>query len=237
MSKYTSQDPDILLLTIKERVNYECELLNFNVEANTQAHTAMQSIGFLSNPSEIADKFKNPKDIPKLLLLLCFFLVFICIITLIILYIIYAIIKDNKKITELILNAAKYICFMIITLVVILFIYNKLQLQLANVVQMVQTGTPAGITSDISIDACEEYCSIGNNAYQVCQESGEELCDNNIIAQETCQKTCKEHPNIIYNQNSKETKTNLSGSTIGLLVGLSVAIVILIIVIVLFNNN
>jgi len=237
MSKYTSQDPDILLLNTKERVNYECELLNFNVDSNTQANTAMQSISFLSNPSGIADKFRNPKDIPKLLLLLCFFAVLICIITLIILYIIYAVIKENKKITELILNAAKYICFMIITLIIILFIYNKLQLQLANIVQMVQTGTPAGITSDISIDPCDEYCLIGNNAYQVCQETGGESCDNNIIAQETCQEKCKENPDIISNQNSKKTKTDLSGLTIGLLVGLSIAIVTLIIIIVLFNNN
>ena len=80
MSKYTSQDPEVTILNIDERVNYECDLLKHNVDANTQAHTARMSLSFLSNPSGIVDSFRHPKDLPNTILLILFLSVFLCII-------------------------------------------------------------------------------------------------------------------------------------------------------------
>lgn len=256
MSKYTSQDPDVLFLTPEQRVNYECDLLNFNVDANTQAYTAMESVGFLSDPSNILNSFKHPKDLPNTILLVLFFGVLFSVIIMFIIYILFIFFKvglkkdqsnisNYNRIDENWTSTVKYMGLIFFLLILVYFVYNKLQLNLSNLVQMSQTGTANGLDGGTSVSGqnstviCQNICSNPKNAQNICMNAGGENCINPTQAANTCLLTCQENPYANYaNVNTKQANTTrLTAGTVGYIVALCIFVVCFLFIIILINRQ
>jgi hypothetical protein len=81
MAKYTKDDPDIQNLDPDDRVNYEFEMLKYNVDANQEVYIGAQSVNYLRNPNQIAKMFSSPvKFTVGLFALLCYILIVVILI-------------------------------------------------------------------------------------------------------------------------------------------------------------
>ena len=118
MSKYTRNDPDVLFLDTKERIEFEFDLLKHNVEKNEELSWGMSA---LRNPRDIKNRFRDPKKIGfAIITLLCFFLA-VVIILLLIVYIILFIKKVEWKLALL-----KKVILSLIFAFLILVIFYKI---------------------------------------------------------------------------------------------------------------
>ena len=122
MSKYTKLDADVMFMDTPDRVNYEFDLLNHDVDKNVE-----MSIGLsvLKNPKSIGDRFKDPKKIALAILTVLIFALTIVIIIILILYT-YFFIKQNEAKQKPLENILISAGLLFILLIIFYIIFNKL---------------------------------------------------------------------------------------------------------------
>jgi len=118
MSKYTRNDPDVLFLDTRDRIEYEFDLLKHNVEKNEELSWGMSAI---KDPKNIKKKFKDPKKIGLAIIVVICFLLMIVLILMIIVYLIFYIKKVEWK-----LDLMKKIIYSLLLAFLILVIFYKM---------------------------------------------------------------------------------------------------------------
>ena len=61
MAKYTANDPDILYLDKYDRINYNFDLLKYDVDKNQEAHIGAKSAMYFTDSNKIGEMFKSPR--------------------------------------------------------------------------------------------------------------------------------------------------------------------------------
>lgn len=131
MSKYTSEDPDVKSMEQGDRIQYEFDLLEHDVENMIEASYATMAI---KNPKMIKEHMTSPKIIYSGILM---FLVYVFTIIFIILFIIWLIlfIKGSDSSTNL-RKVMVSILFMLVLLLIITFTIKSMQGNMIELVEM-----------------------------------------------------------------------------------------------------
>lgn len=122
MSKYTKLDADVMFMDTPDRVNYEFDLLNHDVDKNIE-----MSIGFsiLKDPKSLPQRFKDPKKIALAILTVLIFILTIVLIIILVLYT-YFYIKQNEAKRKPLEKIIYSMGLFFILLVIFYIIFNKL---------------------------------------------------------------------------------------------------------------
>lgn len=131
MAKYTADDPDITYLDKYDQINYNFDLLKHDVDKNQEPYIGRQSVRMLTNPNQIGDMFKSPRQftvaIYSLAMLLATVMIFVFIIVMLILHIVGG---PNNEIRFSIMKEMFFYFLCVIFVLVILYAFlNKISLE------------------------------------------------------------------------------------------------------------
>lgn len=136
MAKYTADDPDIMYLDKYDQINYNFNMLKYDVDKSQEVHIGAQSAKFITNPSVIGEMFKSPlKFTVGLFALICY----VMIVVLIIFCVFFIVLKtvggpDNEIQLEIMWKVFKYLAVGMLVLVLLYWLLNKI------IVEMTATG-------------------------------------------------------------------------------------------------
>jgi hypothetical protein len=138
MTKYTKEDADVLILDTPDRVNFEFDMVRYNVDKNAEVSQGAQSISILRDPVKLANSFKNPRQLPVLILTILCFILIITLIVLAIFYMWYKFVNNNEEITEQIFKAIAYSVGIFLLLIFFYYMYNKINLDVGSLIGLVK---------------------------------------------------------------------------------------------------
>ena len=131
MSKYTSNDDDVKAMDPGDRVQYEFDLLEHNVDKMVEASYATMA---MKDKSMIKEQLKNPK---KVYLGIIMLLVYTFVVVFLILFIIWFILKLLGKDKSINLRKVMVsIMCMLLLLIIITLIINSMQANMVELVEM-----------------------------------------------------------------------------------------------------
>ena len=131
MAKYTANDPDITYLDNGDRVNYNFDLLKFDVDKNQDAHIASQSVSLLTDSNKIGEMFSSPKKFTLALLTLAtLFLMISLFIYLVVLFILRMVGgPENEMRVDILKSMLYYFIAALIVIIILYIIINKIVLE------------------------------------------------------------------------------------------------------------
>lgn len=132
MSNYTKLDADVMFLDNDDRVQYEFDLLNHDVEKNIELSYGFSAI---RNPREIKKKFKDKKKIGLAIITVLCFILAICLIIFILAYI-YFYIQGVEFKTKLLNKVCISFILVFIILVIMYMIFNKMYGEMISLIIM-----------------------------------------------------------------------------------------------------
>lgn len=118
-------DPDLLALEKTDRVNLEFDLLNYNVDKNTEISRGSQSISILTDAKKMGEMFANPASIPLTVMSIIVFLLMIVCILLLCFYTWFKFIRPNEEKSDQLFKVIFYSSGMLLLLVFFYYMYNK----------------------------------------------------------------------------------------------------------------
>jgi hypothetical protein len=138
MSKYTKLDADVMFMDTPDRVNYEFDLLNHDVDKNIE-----MSVGFtvIKNPKSLPDNFKDPKKIGLAILTVLIFVLTIVILIVLALYT-YFFIKHNEAKREPLENILCSAGLLFVLLIIFYIIFNKLYGEMIGLITISKDSKP-----------------------------------------------------------------------------------------------
>lgn len=122
MSQYTKVDPDVIFLDTPDRVNYEFDLLNHDVNTFKELSFGVTAA---KNPKDIKNYFKNWKTAGTGILVLLIFIVTILLLVSILIYLFLYIKKIEWKVS-LLRKIGICILFFFVLVCTLYYIFNKL---------------------------------------------------------------------------------------------------------------
>jgi hypothetical protein len=134
MSNYTKLDSEVTFLDTSDRVEYEYDILQHDVEKNIEMSYGLSA---LTNPKSIRDNFKDPKKIGLAILTLLIFLMTLSLIVLVIVQLFCmwkgdAWIQRQEKIGKLTIPMIMFL----ILLLLFYIIYNKFYEQIVSLIML-----------------------------------------------------------------------------------------------------
>ncbi len=128
MAKYTGNDPDIKYLDKYDRVNYNFDLLKFDVDKTQEMAEGAKSIKILTDPKQLGSMFKSPAKFAVAIYVFAFFftaiMLFIFIVVMLILYIWDT--SENKMRLDILKPIFIYFLAALIVLVILYIFINKI---------------------------------------------------------------------------------------------------------------
>lgn len=120
MAKYTENDLDIKYLDEYDRVNYNFELLKFDVDKSQEISEGASSVKIFTDSNKLGNMFKSPTKFTTGIFVLAVFIMFIMLIIFLLVMLIVNIINSSEN--ELRFEVLKMILIYFITALVILII-------------------------------------------------------------------------------------------------------------------
>ena len=127
MAKYTASDPDIEYLDKYDRINYNFDLLKFDVDKNQEPHIGAKSVTLLTDPSKIGEMFKSPVKFTVGLFALVVFVLTVVLIIYLVVMLILKIVGGPENDMRLAILKEMFIYFIsaLIVLVILYVFINK----------------------------------------------------------------------------------------------------------------
>ena len=128
MAKYTASDPDIEYLDKYDRINYNFDLLKFDVDKNQEPHIGAKSVTLLTDPSKIGEMFKSPVKFTVGLFALVVFVLTVVLIIYLVVMLILKIVGGPENDMRLAILKEMFIYFIsaLIVLVILYVFINKI---------------------------------------------------------------------------------------------------------------
>lgn len=128
MAKYTENDPDIEYLDAYDRVNYNFELLKFNVDKTQEVSEGASSVKILTDPKKLGEMFKSPTKFAVGIYVLAFFFTAIMLIIFLIVMVILKIFDSSENILrlEILKQILLYFLAALIVLIILYVFINKI---------------------------------------------------------------------------------------------------------------
>ena len=134
MSKYTKQDPDVVFMDTSDRVNYEFDMLNHDVDKMVEISYGLSA---LRGKTNMRDQFKDPKIFPYALLsLLATILVALMIVVGLVFVIVYLMKVQWKQMQ--IRNVCMSIMLFFVVLCALFYIFSKVLGEMIALIEMVK---------------------------------------------------------------------------------------------------
>lgn len=132
MSNYTKLDSEVTFLDTSDRVEYEYDLLQHDVQKNIEMSYGLSA---LTNPKSIRDNFKDPKKIGLAILTLLIFLMTLSLIVLVLIQLFCMVkgdlwIEQQERIGKLTIPMIMFL----ILLLLFYIIYNKFYEQIVSLI-------------------------------------------------------------------------------------------------------
>lgn len=128
MAKYTNDDTDIKYLAPQDRVAFNYVMLNYNVDEYQEIRKGANSITILTNPEQLANMFKSPKQFLDAILVILIFtimiLLMICTIIIIVLYVKGG--SENQIRINMLNTLYAYFIVVLLLLLIMYFFFNKI---------------------------------------------------------------------------------------------------------------
>ena len=134
MSNYTKLDSEVTFLDTSDRVEYEYDLLQHDVQKNIEMSYGLSA---LTNPKSIRDNFKDPKKIGLAILTLLIFLMTLSLIVLVLIQL-FCMWKGDlwKEQQERIGKLTIPMIMFLILLLLFYIIYNKFYEQIVSLIML-----------------------------------------------------------------------------------------------------
>lgn len=132
MSNYTKLDSEVTFLDTSDRVEYEYDLLQHDVQKNIEMSYGLSA---LTNPNSIRENFKDPKKIGLAILTLLIFILTISMIILVLFHL-FCIWKGDTYIDrrEKIARLTIPMLMFLLLLLIFYMIYNKFYEQIVSLI-------------------------------------------------------------------------------------------------------
>ena len=132
MAKYTADDPDIKYLDKYDQINYNFEMLKYDVDKNQEVHIGAASAKFIADPAKIGDMFKSPlKFTVGIFAILCYVMFVVLVIFLVFLLVLRASGgPDNDAHVEIMWKISKYLLVATLLIVLLYWLLNKITVEM-----------------------------------------------------------------------------------------------------------
>ncbi len=137
MSNYTRFDADVQYLETDDRVNYEYDMTNHDVDKYVEISYAFQG---MSNIQELKEKFKDWRKVGgAIITVLVFILVFVLIVTALV-YTWFYVNKVQWKV-KLLRNVTLSVSLFFVLLCILYYIFNKLYGEMVGLVELARSSS------------------------------------------------------------------------------------------------
>lgn len=128
MAKYTADDPDVEYLDNNDRINYNFDLLKFDVDKNQEPYIGAKSVTLLTDPNKIGEMFKSPIKFTVGIFALVVFIMTVVLIIYLIVMLILKIVGGPENDMRLAILKQMFIYFIsaMIVLVILYVFINKI---------------------------------------------------------------------------------------------------------------
>lgn len=126
MAKYTANDPDIKRMSDVDFVNYNYDLLKYDVEKYQEAADGKKTTSALINPEQLANM--RASDVPRFIFLILLFGMLVLLLLFMLMYIFMTFRKggDNRIKLEIMRKMFMYFFVLLVILVLMYIVYNKI---------------------------------------------------------------------------------------------------------------